>query len=351
MFDLMQAIKARTFIIAEVGCNHNGSIEIARRLIEAAADAGADAAKFQSFYPELMITTAAPKADYQIRATGTEETQYQRLQRMRLRFEEHVELKELCHHCGLIYCSSPFDEKSVEELEKLDVPFFKIPSGEITNLPLLQSIGDSQKAVVLSTGMAELIEVEEAITFLGRAISERLVLLHCVSNYPSSWEGANLRAIETMRNRFKVPTGFSDHSTGIELPLAAVALGAVIIEKHITLDRSMEGGDHKASLEPREFKKMVAMIRKLEIALGSGIKKCTPEEENLRAVARKSIVTSGFIKKGNMITAKDLLIKRPGTGIQPKFFETIVGSVANEDIPADTLIRWQQIKGQKDKHS
>lgn len=329
------------YVIAEIGCNHNGNMAIARELVQVAARAGADAAKFQSFDPAEMITVDSPKADYQIRATGSQESQYQRLQRLRLGVEQHEELQALCDSCGIIFCSSPFDRPSGELLLRMNVPFLKIPSGEITNLPLLRQLGSYGRPVILSTGMSNLGEIETALEALSG--TDEIVLLHCVSDYPARWEDANLRAMLTLRQAFHLPVGFSDHTEGIELPLVAVALGAVVIEKHLTIDRNMEGGDHRASLEPPEFKAMVEKIRKVTAALGDGKKTCTPAEMNVRAVARKSLVTRRAVRAGNRLTEDDIAIKRPGTGIAPAFLPEIIGASARVDLPGGVLLRWSHL--------
>ena len=329
------------YIIAEIGCNHNGDLNLARDLVQAAAASGADAAKFQSFDPDDMITVDSPKADYQIRATGTGESQYQRLQRLRLSVSQHEELQTWCQTCGITFCSSPFDRGSAELLQRLNVPFFKVPSGEITNLPLLRQIGDYRKPVILSTGMSDLWEIEAALEALSG--TPEIVLLHCVSDYPARWEDANMRAILTLRQAFHLPVGFSDHTEGIELPLVAVALGAVVIEKHLTLDRNLEGGDHRASLEPAEFTAMVHKIRRLTVALGDGRKRCTPAERNVRAVARKSLVTRRPVRAGTRLTEDDIAIKRPGTGISPGLLPQVIGAVVREDLPGGVLLSWSHL--------
>jgi len=343
MIDLIKEIKTKIFIIAEIGCNHNGDMNVAKQLINVAADCGANAVKFQSFRPEDMITKSAPKADYQIKATGNVETQYQRLCRMMITEESHEEMKMLCEKNNIIFCSTPFDLQSVNLLHELDVPFFKVPSGEITNLPLLEHIASFGKPIILSTGMANLGEIEDAINVIGEENRRNIILTHCLSNYPADWVEANLRAIQTLRDAFHLPVGFSDHTEGIELSLVAVGMGAVVIEKHITLDRNMEGGDHKASLEPRELKDLVEKIRKLEMALGDGIKKCMPSEKNVKNIARKSIVTRRAVDMGRIITMDDLVIKRPGVGIPPKYLSMIIGAKAKESISADKLIKWSQL--------
>ena len=351
MIDLIKEIKTKIFIIAEIGCNHNGDMNVAKQLINVAADCGANAVKFQSFVPENMITTHSPKADYQIRATGTGESQYDRLCRMKASEEDHEMLVEYCRNKNITFFSTPFDETSADLLRKLEVPFFKIPSGEITNLPLIKHVASFGNPMILSTGMANLGEIEEAINVIGQKNRSNIVLMHCVSDYPADWVEANLRAIQTIRDAFHLPVGFSDHTEGIELSLVAVGLGAVIIEKHITLDKNMEGGDHKASLEPHGFKEMVGKIRRLEIALGDGIKKCMPSEENVKKVARKSIVAGKNINKGDIINNNDLAIKRPGTGLHPKYLENIINYVSKETIKKDQLIHWYNIERKVDEEN
>lgn len=342
MQSIFELLNKGIFIIAEIGCNHNGDMAIARDLVRRISEAGADAAKFQSFNPEDMITENSPKATYQIKATGMKESQYQRLSKLKLNRKEHEELKCLCEDYNISFCSSAFDHRSAVLLNELDVPFFKLGSGEITNLPLIEHIGLYGKPVILSTGMSNLGEIENAINTIGKNRGN-VILMHCVSDYPTQWEEANLRAIKTLREAFHLPVGFSDHTEGIELPLVAIGLGAVVIEKHITLSRDMEGGDHKASLEPHEFKEMVSKIRRLEKALGDGVKRCMPSEENVREVARKSIVANRTIKKGETIGRENIAIKRPGTGIPPSFIDKIIGSRTRENISADEQIRWSQL--------
>jgi N-acetylneuraminate synthase len=343
MEDLFKLLRKRVLVIAEIGCNHNGDKQIAKRLIKAAAESGADVAKFQTFNPDELLTIDAPKALYQIKATGTRETQFERLDRVKLNKEDHKELKNYCENSNIIFSSSPFDHKSADFLNELDVPFFKVASGEITNLPLLKHISTFNKPILLSTGMASLGEIEEALNAMGDEHKKDIILMHCLSDYPSKWEDANLRAIHTLKYAFHLPVGFSDHSEGIELSLVAVGMGAVIIEKHITLDRDMVGGDHKASLEPDEFNNMVKKIRRVENALGDGIKRCMPSEKNVRDIARKSVVAGRDILKDKKITEDDLAIKRPGTGIKPKYLNKIIGMTATEDITEDSLVQWSQL--------
>lgn len=334
---------SRVLVIAEIGCNHNGDPALAKRLIEVAAQAGADVAKFQSFVPEEMITRYAPKANYQLGKTNPAESQFERLQRMRLSPEVHRTLRDHCVANAITFCSSAFDEPSADLLNALDVPFFKIPSGELTNLPLVRHIAAFGRPMVISTGMADLQEIEEALGAIGPGARGSAVLLHCVSDYPADWSEANLRAMGTLRDAFKLPVGFSDHTEGIELALVAVGMGAVVIEKHLTMDKNMEGGDHKASLEPHEFTELVGKIRAVERALGDGVKRCAPSEENVRAVARKSIVARRFIAKGERLTADMLAVKRPGQGIPPKHLTALVGKQVREGIDADQYIEWKHL--------
>ncbi|MGE4294010.1 MAG: N-acetylneuraminate synthase family protein, partial [Desulfovibrio sp.] len=296
MFDLSLFGPGNVFIIAEAGCNHNGDFSIAEKLVDAAVEAGADAVKFQAFQPGCMIARDAPKAEYQIKATGTAESQHDRLCRMRLDREQMTRLKARCEAHGILFCASGFDEPSVDMLVELGVEFLKIPSGELTNIPLLQHIAAKGLPVIMSTGMADEQEIAAALGALSG--TPQVMLLHCVSAYPSEWSDANLRALPTLAARFELPVGFSDHSQDHELAIAAVALGASCVEKHITLDRTMEGGDHKASLEPDVFAHMVSKIRSLGAALGDGVIRCMDAEKNVRDVARKSIVAARPIARG-----------------------------------------------------
>jgi N-acetylneuraminate synthase len=343
MENLFKLLRKRVLVIAEIGCNHNGDKQIAKRLIKAAAESGADIAKFQTFNPDELLTIDTPKALYQIKAAGTKETQFERLDRIKLNKEDHKELKNYCESSNIIFCSSPFDHQSVDLLHELDVPFFKVASGEITNLPLLEHISSYGKPIVLSTGMSNLGEIEDALNAIGEKCRKQVVLMHCISTYPANWEDANLRAIRSLREAFNLPVGFSDHSTGIELSLVAVGMGAVIIEKHITVSKEMDGGDHIASLDMDEFRDLVSKIRRIEGALGDGIKRCIHSEENVKEVARKSIVSRRTVDIGKIITSDDLVIKRPGVGIPPKYLSMIIGAKAKESISADKLIKWSQL--------
>lgn len=254
-----------------------------------------------------------------------------------------MKLQDWCNENDVVFCSTPFDHKSAVLLNEMGVPFFKIASGEITNLPLISHIGSFGKPILLSTGMANLGEIEIALQAIGDEHRHRVVLMHCISDYPARWEQTNLRAIQTIQSAFRRPVGFSDHSEGIELPFVAVGLGAVVIEKHLTLDRNMEGGDHKASLEPAEFRTMADKLKKLQIAMGDGIKRCMPSEKGVKKVARKSVYAKRLIEPGKIIDNKDLIMKRPGTGISPVFLDRVLGSRARQTIHPDQALEWKYL--------
>jgi len=332
------------FVIAEAGVNHNGKLSLARRLIDAASDARADAVKFQTFKTENLVTISAKKAEYQKQSDSTSITQFQMLKNFELQETEFKKLSIYAKKKGLIFLSTAFDEDSVELLAKLKVPAFKIPSGEITNFPYLKKIAMQKKPVILSTGMSTIEEIREAVSLLKDQGCNEIVLLHCTTSYPASMESVNLRVLNTLRNIFCLPIGYSDHTEGIVIPIAAVALGACVVEKHLTLDRTLLGPDHKASVEPDEFKKMVRAIRDVESAMGDGEKKLEPCEECNRDIVRKSIVAAKNISKGSKIIKNMLAIKRPGTGIEPKYFEKIVGKKALFPIKKDTIINWDMIE-------
>ena len=331
------------FIIAEAGVNHNGDIEIARRLVSAAVSAGADAVKFQTFKAEHLATADAPKAEYQLRAAGETETQLDMLRRLELSADDHRLLKGYCGDLGILFMSSPFDEQSADLLTDLDVPVFKIPSGEITNLPLLAHIARKGQPMIVSTGMANLGEVEDAVRTIRAAGNDNYVLLHCVSNYPADAQDVNLRAMSTLSAAFGVPVGYSDHTMGTEVAVAAVALSACVIEKHLTLDRSMTGPDHLASLEPDEFASMVRSIRSVEAALGHGVKQPADSEYGTAQVARKSLVAARDIAVGQTLTEDSLAMKRPGTGLAPAMLRHVLGRSARESIPAGSLITFEML--------
>lgn len=343
MTDILNLIQNRCFIIAEAGVNHNGDINIAKKLVDKAKEAGVDAIKFQTFRAENLVTKEAPKAEYQKETTG-DGSQFEMLKKLALSLEDHIILKKYCEEKGIMFISTPFDFESVDLLEKTDVSLYKVSSGDLTNLPLLSYIANKNKPIILSTGMANLGEVEEAVETISKAGNDRTILLHCTSNYPTAYEEVNLRAMLTMKEAFKLPVGYSDHTIGIEVPIAAVALGAKVIEKHFTLDKNMEGPDHKASLEPYELKMMVNSIRNIELAMGDGIKRCNKSEENTKSVARKSIVANRNINKDEIITINDVSFKRPEQGLKPKYIDLIIGKKARRNIYRDEFITFEDIK-------
>jgi N,N'-diacetyllegionaminate synthase len=330
-----------TFIIAEAGVNHNGSFEMALRMIDEACAAGADAVKFQTFKAERFIAADAPKAGYQREATGPDESQLDMVRRLELDEAAHSRLLYYCRDKGIQFLSSPFDLESIDLLDRLGLGLFKIPSGEITNLPYLRKIGALKKRLILSTGMADLSEIEDALNALRDAGTplETITVLHCHTEYPTSYQEVNLRAMLTIRSAFPgISVGYSDHTLGIEVPIAAVALGATVIEKHFTLDRNLPGPDHRASLEPRELAAMITAVRNIERALGTGIKAPSSSERKNLAVARKSIVAAGPIKKGEAFTEKNITVKRPGTGITPMRWDEIIGRKATKPYQKDEPI-------------
>jgi N,N'-diacetyllegionaminate synthase len=331
----------KTLIIAEAGVNHNGSLEMAMQLVDVAAKAGADWVKFQTFSADRLVTRSAPKAGYQVQATGSEEGQYEMLHRLELSEAMHRRLIAHCAQRNIGFLSTGFDIDSIDLLISLGTRLFKVPSGEITNLPYLRHVGKQQGEVILSTGMATLAEIEAAITVLEVAgcPREKIIVLHCTTEYPAPMIEVNLLAIQTLQKTFGVRTGYSDHTLGIEVAIAAVALGALVIEKHFTLDRTLPGPDHKASLEPLELQQLVRSIRNVEAALGDGIKRPTVSELRNRPIARKSIVAACEIRRGELLTADKLSIKRPGTGLSPMLWDEIVGRAASADFAAEELIR------------
>lgn len=330
-------------IIAEAGVNHNGSLDLAKQLIDAAAHAGADAVKFQTFHADSVVTITAGKADYQKQTTSSDESQYEMIRNLELADDAFRELSAHAEKRGIIFLSTPFDEESVDLLDAIGVPAFKIPSGEITNFPLLKKIAEKQKPVILSTGMATLGEVEEAVVYLRKHGAQEIVLLHCTTSYPAPIHSVNLRAMETLRCAFKVPVGYSDHTEGITIPIAAVAMGAQVIEKHFTLDRTLPGPDHRASLEPDELKAMVKAIRDVERAFGDGVKGPNEEERKILPVVRKSIVAKRDIHAGEIIREDSLAIKRPGTGIEPKHLSSIIGRKARRRIDTHDILSWEMV--------
>ncbi len=330
----------KVLIIAEAGVNHNGNMELAKKLIDVAAKAGTDLVKFQTFNANRQATHTAKKADYQTKTTDSNETQHEMLRRLELTPAMHNDLIAHCAARNIGFFSTGFDIESVDLLVSLGQNQFKIPSGEITNLPYLRHIGRLGKPVILSTGMATLGDIEAAIEVLEEAGTSRtnLTLLHCTTEYPAPMSEVNLRAMQNLQRAFGVAVGYSDHTQGIEVAIAAVALGATVIEKHFTLDRNLPGPDHKASLEPEELKAMVVAIRNIEIALGDGIKRLTPGEAKNKPVARKSLVASQAIKAGEIFSAQNVIAKRPGTGISPMRWDEVIGCVALKAYDEDDLI-------------
>lgn len=336
----MENFRDKVIIIAEAGVNHNGNLELARRMVYAAHAAGADYVKFQTAVPELVISTFAPKAEYQKETTGEGESQLDMCRKIHLPLTDYEGLNALCKEVGIGFMSTPFDLVSIDTLAALDMDYWKIPSGEITNLPYLRKIASKGGRVILSTGMSTLPEVAAAVEVLEKGGIERrnIALLHCNTQYPTPYQDVNLRAMDALRSLGCGMVGYSDHTNGIEVPVAAVALGAQIIEKHFTLDKTLPGPDHKASLDPEELKAMVSAIRHTEQALGSSVKQVSPSERANIEVARKSIVAARDIAKGEQLTEENITVKRPGNGISPMLWDTVLGSVAVRDFVADELI-------------
>lgn len=330
----------KVIIIAEAGVNHNGSYELAIKMVDEAKRAGADYVKFQTAKPELVISTFAPKAEYQKETTGAAESQLEMCKAIHLPLTDYKPLKEYCDKVGIGFMSTPFDLVSIDVLEPLDMDYYKIPSGEITNLPYLRKIASKHRPVILSTGMCEVEEVEAALQVLEQGGVKRsdIIVLHCNTEYPTPMADVNLRAMDDLRRSLGVEVGYSDHTKGIEVPIAAVALGATVIEKHFTLDKTMEGPDHKASLEPDELKAMVDAIRNIEQALGDGHKHVSPSERKNMDIARKSIVAARDIRKGEVLTEENITTKRPGNGISPMRWDSIIGTTAIRDFGYDELI-------------
>jgi len=330
-----------TIIIAEAGVNHNGSIELAEKLIDVAAEAGADFVKFQTFKAETLVTQTTDKAEYQKELTGADETQFEMIKKLELDKEAHEELMDYCEQKDIKFLSTAFDHGSIELLANLDIPLFKIPSGEITNLPYLRHIGKMEKPIIMSTGMSTLDEVRNALNVLieSGAKKEKITILHCNTEYPTPMKDVNLKAMLTIKDELGVNIGYSDHTLGIEVSIAAVVMGAAVIEKHFTLDRNMPGPDHRASLEPHELKEMVNAIRNIEKAMGNGIKVPSTSEIKNMPTARKSIIAKNPIKKGEKFSENNLTVKRPGTGISPMEWDDIVGKPSNCNYEMDDLIR------------
>jgi N-acetylneuraminate synthase/N,N'-diacetyllegionaminate synthase len=332
------------FIIAEAGVNHNGDIVLAKKLIDVAVESGADAVKFQTFDPKTLVTKDASQADYQAENIGNKETQYEMLDRLKLKREYHKELQQYAKEKNIIFCSTPFSDSDVDFLDELGIPFFKIGSSDTNNLPLLKYIAEKNKPMIVSTGMSDMEDILEAVSIIRKSGNEDIVILHCTTQYPTPTYEVNLHAMLTMKEKCDVLVGYSDHTKGIEVPIASVAMGACVIEKHFTLDKNMEGPDHKASLEPDELKEMVRMIRNIEKALGAKEKKPSEITMKVAEVAQKSIISNKDIKAGSVIKKEDLIIKRPGTGIEPKHLEDMIGKEALVDISKDSLIKWEYLK-------
>ena len=331
---------SKVFIIAEAGVNHNGSVELAKKLIDVASESGADAVKFQTFKTENLVSKNAQKADYQKASTGSDESQYEMIKKLELDGETHNALIAYCKKKNIMFLSTPFDLDSIDLLNELNLEIFKIPSGEITNLPYLRKIGGLGKKIILSTGMADIGEIEDALDILINAGMDRkdITILHANTMYPTPMQDVNLKAMITIGNAFDMAYGYSDHTLGIEVDVAAVAMGASVIEKHFTLDKTMQGPDHRASLEPDELVAMVTAIRNIELALGSGIKKPSESEKPNINIARKSIVASRNIKKGEIFTEYNISVKRPANGICPMQWDQVIGTVAQKDYDKDCLL-------------
>lgn len=329
-----------TIIIAEAGVNHNGDHGMAREMIHAAHEAGADYVKFQTAVPELVISSIAPKAAYQEETTGGGESQLDMCRRIHLPLDAYTDLDELCREVGIGFMSTPFDLVSIDTLVPLKMDWWKIPSGEITNLPYLRRIAALREPVIMSTGMSNLAEIETAIKILTAdgLSTDHIALLHCNTQYPTPMEDVNLRAMETLRSLTTGPVGYSDHTVGIEVPIAAVAMGAQIIEKHFTLDKSLPGPDHRASLDPRELGEMVRAIRNIEKALGTATKRPSPSETPNIEIARKSIVAARDIKAGEILTEENITVKRPGGGLSPMLWDSVIGTRATRNFTYDSLI-------------
>lgn len=334
-------MKDKVLIIAEAGVNHNGSLEIAKRLVDEASSAGVDIIKFQTFKAEKLVSKSAKQAEYQQRNIGNDDnSQYTMLKKLELNHLQHEELIDYCHEKNIRFFSTAFDLDSIEYLHSLNLGLWKIPSGEITNYPYLKKIAQYKEPVILSTGMCELSDIENAIQVLLRngLQNQQITVLHCNTEYPTPMKDVNLKAMLEIKNKFDVAVGYSDHTEGIEVPIAAVALGATIIEKHFTLDKNMEGPDHKASLEPQELRAMVKAIRNIEQALGDGHKVISASERKNIEVARKSIVAACPIRKGELLTEKNLTVMRPGNGLSPMRWEEVIGTYAKHDYKEEDMI-------------
>ncbi len=325
-------------IIAEAGVNHNGSFELAKKMADVAKSAGADIVKYQTAVPELVISMFAPKAEYQKDTTGAGESQLDMVRKLHFGFEEHRQLKEYCDSIGIMYLSTPFDLDSIDFLASMDMPVWKIPSGEVTNLPYLEKVAKLGKPVVMSTGMCEISEIKEALEILEKNGAGEITILHCNTEYPTPLKDANVKAMLDIKANFGTAVGYSDHTLGMEAPLAAVSLGATVVEKHFTLDKNMEGPDHQASMSPEELTALIKAIRNTETALGDGVKRVTESEAKNKDIARKSIVAKVPVKAGEVFTVDNITVKRPGNGISPMKWYDVLGQVAKRDFSLDELI-------------
>ncbi len=331
------------FVIAEIGVNHNGDIDMARRLIDVAADAGADAAKFQTFFADQLVTQQAAKAAYQIANDGDTDSQIEMLRRLEFSEKNLAIARDHCAERGVKFLSTPFGERAADLLEDLGVDGFKVSSGDLTHLPFLRHLAAKNLPIIISTGMATLGETEDAVVAIRESGNPPLAILHCVSNYPAAYEESNLRAMDTLAAAFGKPVGWSDHTVGDAIALAAVARGARILEKHYTLDRNLPGPDHAASLEPGELTDLIGKIRAVSSALGDGVKQPQPSEQDTASVARRSIVTARAVRAGEPLTSETLDCKRPGTGLAPRLLPLVLGRKAARDLPADTLLTLQDV--------
>ncbi|MFH1428299.1 MAG: N-acetylneuraminate synthase [Candidatus Margulisiibacteriota bacterium] len=331
---------SKVFIIAEAGVNHNGSLETAKKMVDAAKSAGADAVKFQIFNPESLASASAPQAEYQSRNIGKSGSQLEMLKKLALSNAEFTELNAYSQNKQIVFLASPFDLASIDLISSFGAEYIKVPSGEITNLPYLRKIGGLNKQVIISTGMADMQEIKDALTVLTKSGTDKdnIIVLHCNTDYPTKMEDVNLNAMLTIQSELDVTVGYSDHTLGIEVPVAAAAMGAAVIEKHFTLDKNMPGPDHKASLEPDELKAMVSAIRNIEIALGSVDKIPSPSELKNRDIVRKSIVAASNISEGEQFTEENITVKRPGTGISPMEWDNVLGQKAKRAYNKDELI-------------
>lgn len=330
------------FIIAEAGVNHNGKLELAKKLVDVAKEAGVDAVKFQTFKTANLTTERAELTEYQERNIGKKESQLKMLKRLELSYENFKKLKKYCDKKKIIFLSTPHSKDAIDFLEPL-IPAYKIGAGDLTNLPFLEKIARKKKPIILSTGMATLTEVEGAVRTIKKAGNNKIILVHCTTNYPCPLKEVNLRAMLTLKKELGLPVGYSDHTLGVVVPIMAVALGAEVLEKHFTVDKSLPGPDHSLSLDSKELKEMVEIIRKTEIALGTDIKKPNKSEEKIKKIIRKSIIAKTGISKMTTITKNMLIIKRPGIGIEPKYLNKVIGKRAKKDIKKDTLIKFQDL--------